>query len=96
MGIGSPHKTKGQIWLHRGPQHRVAGTARWKKHFTFFPHLIVGTLLCHLVGYSLREDVDGSVAKTSVKQQIAKVMGLNWPGVNVNSILLPKNCPFVF
>jgi hypothetical protein len=23
-------------------------------------------------------------------------MGLNWPGVNVNSILLPKNCPFVF
>jgi hypothetical protein len=36
MGIGSRHKTKGQIWLHRGPQHGVIGTARCqqKKPFT--------------------------------------------------------------
>jgi hypothetical protein len=27
-GTGSQHKTKGQIWLHRGPQHGVIGTAR--------------------------------------------------------------------
>jgi hypothetical protein len=30
MGIGSQHKTKGQfwLWLHRGPQHGIRGTAR--------------------------------------------------------------------
>jgi hypothetical protein len=32
MGIGSRHKTKGHIWLHRGPQHGVIGTARWQQH----------------------------------------------------------------
>jgi hypothetical protein len=31
MGIGSWHKTKGQIWLHRGPQHGVIGAARWQQ-----------------------------------------------------------------
>jgi hypothetical protein len=31
MGRGSRHKTKGQIWLHRGPQHWVIGTARWQQ-----------------------------------------------------------------
>jgi hypothetical protein len=25
------HKTKGKIWLHRGPQHGVIGTARWQQ-----------------------------------------------------------------
>jgi hypothetical protein len=36
MGIGSRHKTKGQIWLHHGPQHGVIGTARWQQKKILF------------------------------------------------------------
>jgi hypothetical protein len=33
-GTGSQHKTKCQIWLQRGPQHGVIGTARWQQKVT--------------------------------------------------------------
>jgi hypothetical protein len=40
MGIGSRHKTKGQIWLHHCPQHGFIGTARWQKMLYFKKYLV--------------------------------------------------------